>query len=267
MTMVRTLAASILILTCGLALAANFISGDYAAQYREHPNEPPSHSFLLGTDELGRDRFSRFVHGTRISLLCSSAAALIAIAIGAVVGMAGGAASPPLRAVAGMLTDLFLSLPWLFALLALRALLPLNVSPYASVAATFLLLAAVGWASGARVVQASVNGIRFSPALMQARAAGCGGWRLVCFHVLPNLRHVLIAQFWILVPVFLLTEANLGILGLGVMEPVPSWGNILAELQNYRRIPEAPWILVPAVILVVFITSLHVVLAERTTWQ
>jgi peptide/nickel transport system permease protein len=267
MTAVRQLARCILLITCALSLGADLISHDYSTQYREHPDEAPSLRFLLGTDELGRDRFARFVHGSRLSLLCASAAALAATAVGAAVGLAGGAGNKPLQTSAGMAADLFLSLPWLFALLALRALLPLNISPYASVAATFLLLAAIGWASGARVVQASVTAIRRGAAITHARACGCGGWRLLCFHVLPNLRPVLTAQFWILVPVFLLTEANLGVLGLGVVEPVPSWGNILAELQNYRRIPEAPWILVPALVLVLFISSLHFALAERKTWQ
>jgi peptide/nickel transport system permease protein len=88
-------------------------------------------------------------------------------------------------------------------------------------------------------------------------------WR----HILPNLRPVLSAQFWILVPVFLLTEANLGLLGLGIMEPVPSLGNMLSELQNYQKIPEAPWILAPAVLLVLVIASLHFVVSGRKTWE
>ena len=268
MRAVRTLAACILLLTCALALAADVVAPhDYALQYRDHANEPPSGTFLLGTDELGRDRFSRFLHGIRVSLLCAFTAALVATAFGAAIGLAGGSGDGVLRLIASVTADLFLSLPWLFALLALRALLPLNISPWASVAATFILLAAVGWASGARVVQASVTAIRKGGALRHARACGIHGWRVIFFHLLPNLRPVLTAQLWILVPVFLLTEANLGVLGLGVMEPVPSWGNILAELQNYRRIPEAPWLLIPALMLVVFVASLHFTLAERKTWQ
>ena len=96
---------------------------------------------------------------------------------------------------------------------------------------------------------------------------GCGGWRLLWFHFLPNLKPVLTAQFWILVPVFLLTEANLGVLGLGVAEPMPSWGNLLSELQNYQRIPEAPWILAPAALLVAVVASLHFAFSGARTWE
>jgi len=91
--------------------------------------------------------------------------------------------------------------------------------------------------------------------------------RLLWFHILPNLRPVLSAQFWILVPVFLLTEANLGLLGLGLTEPLPSLGSMLAELQNYSRIPEAPWILAPALLLILIVANLHFVVSGRDTWE
>ena len=78
---------------------------------------------------------------------------------------------------------------------------------------------------------------------------------------------MLSAQFWILVPVFLLSEANLGMLGLGVTEPMPSWGGMFAELQNYQRIPEAPWVLSPAVLLALVVASLHFVVSGNQTWE
>ena len=81
--------------------------------------------------------------------------------------------------------------------------------------------------------------------------------RLFAIQILPNLRSPLSAQFWILVPAVLTAEANLGILGLGVSEPIPSLGNLLAELRDYQRIPEEPWILIPAVFLVLLLTALH----------
>jgi ABC-type dipeptide/oligopeptide/nickel transport system permease subunit len=84
------------------------------------------------------------------------------------------------------------------------------------------------------------------------------------FHVVPNLRPVVLAQFWILVPVFLLTEANLGVLGIGVTEPMPSLGNMLAELRAYDRIVEAPWIAAPAVLVVATVASLHFVVPDNT---
>jgi peptide/nickel transport system permease protein len=268
MKVMRIIGFSVLLLAAAVAVGADWLAPhDYAMQFREHANEPPSRSFPLGTDELGRDRFSRLLEGSRVSLLCAPAAALIATAIAAAVGLMAGYFGGWVDGIAGALTDLFLSLPWLFALLTLRAFLPLNISPWASLAATFLLLACVGWASGARVVRAGTAAMRDTGAILHARAYGCRGMRLLWRHILPNLRPVLSAQFWILVPVFLLTEANLGLLGLGIMEPVPSLGNMLSELQNYQKIPEAPWILAPAVLLVLVIASLHFVVSGRKTWE
>jgi peptide/nickel transport system permease protein len=268
MRAIRTIAVSILALVAALSLGADFVAPhDYAAQFREHANEPPSRNFPLGTDELGRDRSSRLLEGSRVSLVCAPAAAFIATAIAAAIGLVAGYYGGWVDEAASVLIDLFLSLPWLFALLTLRALLPLNISPWASIAATFLLLSAVGWASGARVVRAAVAGMHNTGSILHARAYGCANGRLLCFHMLPNLRPVLAAQFWILVPVFLLAEANLGVLGLGIAEPMPSLGNMLAELQNYQRIPESPWILAPALVLVLVVASLHFVVSGSSTWQ
>ncbi len=268
MKLLRRLAITILGLSVVVSLGADWLAPhDYAAQFRDHANEPPSRTFPLGTDELGRDRLSRLLAGSRVSLLCAPTAAFIATTIAGAVGLAAGYLGGWVDEIAGAATDLFLSLPWLFALLTFRTLMPLNISASVSVAATFLLLAAAGWASGARVVRASVADLRDSAAVLHARAAGCHPTRILWVHLLPNLRPVLAAQFWILIPVFLLTEANLGMLGLGVVEPLPSLGNMLAELQNYEKIPESPWILAPAAMLVLIIGSLHFVVSGRQTWE
>lgn len=268
MKFLRTLALAVLTGAIVLSAGASWLAPhNYETQFRDHAGEPPSRQFPLGTDELGRDRLSRLLEASRISLLCAPAAALLATIIAAVIGVTAGYFSGWLDEVLSGTTDLFLSLPWLFALLTLRALLPLNISPLKSLAVTFLLLATVGWASCARVVRAGTQAMRSSGPILHARACGCRRMRLLWRHVLPNLRPVLSAQFWILVPVFLITEANLGILGLGIAEPMPSLGNMLAELQNYQKIPEAPWILAPAVLLFLVVASLHFAVSGAKTWE
>jgi ABC-type dipeptide/oligopeptide/nickel transport system permease subunit len=79
-------------------------------------------------------------------------------------------------------------------------------------------------------------------------------------HLLPNLRPILLAQFWVSVPVFIVSEANLGLLGLGVSEPMPSWGAMLRELENYTAVLHNPWMLAPAILLIVVVSSLQLVL-------
>lgn len=239
----------------------------YATQHREHPDEGPSRAFPLGTDELGRDRLSRLLYATRVSVLLAPSTALLATALAAIAGLAAGYRGGWVDAALQLTGDLFLSLPWLFLLLTLRAVLPLNVAPEVSLAATAVLLAGVGWAGGARVIRASVAALRGSPALLHARACGIRPARLLAIHLLPNLRPVLAAQFWILVPVFLLTEANLGALGLSVTEPMPSLGNLLADLQSYDRVRQAPWMLAPAGVVAALVGTLYFVTPGDRTWK
>ena len=260
----RMLACVVLLAVCAVSLAAPwFAPAGYAKQFREAPGSAPSRQHLLGTDEIGRDRFARVLYGTRISLLLAPAAALISTLLAALVGgLAGYLGGVWLRLATG-LTDLFLSLPWLFLLITVRAVLPLNVSPVLSVLITFLILGLLGWAASARVLATSAQSLRSSDFIVQARASGLHGSRLFFIHVLPNLKPVLYAQFWISIPVFILSEANLGILGLGVAEPMPSWGSLLRELEGLMSFREEPWRLVPLILLIIVMTSFQMVLSKE----
>ena len=216
-----------------LLLAASFVPGrSYEYQNREAASAAPSLRFPLGTDDLGRDRMARLLYATRFSMLLAAAAStatlILAFLIGGAAGYFGGWLERPIvRAI-----DLMLSIPWLLLLLAARALLPLNASPAVCLGVTYGLLAALGWASPARVIRAGVRNFRNSEFVLRARAEGCSEPRVLLRHIAPNLAPTLAAQFWTAVPVFILSEANLGFLGLSAGEPFPTWGSLLRELQN-----------------------------------
>lgn len=264
MSRARWIAAGLLIALFVLVLFAGaFAPAPYAKQFRNDTDHRPSEQFPLGTDELGRDRLSRLLYGMRISLLLAPAAALISTALAAVIGGAGAYMGGAWDRATSMFIDLFLSLPWLFLLLTLRALLPLDIPAVTSVVVTFALLGILGWAASARIVAASVRSIRTSEFLLQARAAGCKPSRLLLRHVLPNVKPILLAQFWISVPLFILTEANLGMLGLGVTEPLPSWGNLLRELENYTALRHSPWLWVPLLSLVMVVSLFQFALGDE----
>lgn len=257
----QKIALALLGLVALASLAAGFLApSSYSEQFRDTISAPPSSRFLLGTDELGRDRFARLLYGTRISLLLAPAAALLSTMIAALIGGLAAFAGGRWERYITSGIDLFLSLPWLFLLLAVRALLPLNTSPVASVIITFLLLGCLGWASPARIIRAGMRTLLNADYLLQARASGVSSTRLFWRHLLPNLRPILLAQFWISVPVFILSEANLGLLGLGVAEPLPSWGAMLRELENYSAVLQNPWMLAPVVLLVIVVACLQVAL-------
>jgi ABC-type dipeptide/oligopeptide/nickel transport system permease subunit len=264
MSLGRKLACVVLVLVLGASAAANWLApAGYSRQYREAANAPPSHTHWLGTDEIGRDRFARVLYGTRISLLLAPAAALLSTLMAAFIGGLAGYLGGAWARMAMAVTDLFLSLPWLFLLITARALMPLNVSPLVSVLVTFLLLGLLGWTTAARVLCTTAGALRSSDFVRQARAAGLPGQRLFWMHVVPNLKPVLYAQFWISIPVFILSEANLGILGLGVAEPMPSWGSLLKELEGLVSVGEEPWKFAPLILLVVVVTSFQVLLSRQ----
>ena len=223
----------------------------YYQQFREETAARPSRAHPLGTDALGRDRWSRLLYGGRISILLAPAAALLSLAIAALIGLGAAVLGAWWRRAAMLLIDLFLSLPWLFLLLAVRGMLPLNTSPAISIAATFALLGMLGWPGPARVMMAAADRQLHSDYVLMARAGGCSAWRTMIRHILPNLSPVARAQFWTTAPAFLLAEANLALLGLGISEPMPSWGNLLRELQNLAAVIHQPVMAVPLLLLVI----------------
>jgi peptide/nickel transport system permease protein len=246
-----------------MALAAFLVPVPYARQFRNIPNASPSAAHPLGTDALGRDSLSRLLYGTRVSLLLAPAAAflstLIAAFLGSVAGLRGGRFERLILAA----TDLSLALPWLFLLLVVRAMLPLDVSPLLSVVIAFLMMGLLGWQASVRVICAAARGIRESDFLLLARSSGCKPARLMLHHVAPNLRPLFYTQFLISIPLFILTEANLSILGLGVMEPMPSWGNLLRGFEDFSALSANPWKLVPLVLLVIVVMCFQLVLPPQ----
>lgn len=260
----RTLAIALLLIVTAASLAPQLITrNSYATQFRELPDKPPSCQHPLGTDDLGRDRLGRLLYGTRVSLLLAPGAALLATLLASIIGGVAGFEGGRLEKVVMGATDLFLSLPWLFLLISVRAALPLNVAPETSVIITFALLGCLGWAGAARVVCAAARAIAGADFILLARASGTGSFRLVWCHVLPNLRPIILAQFWLSVPAFILTEANLGILGLGVSEPLPSWGSLLKELGTFSGISAPVWQFAPLLLFVLVVTSFHLVLTSE----
>lgn len=255
----RTAARLVLSVTLLLLLAAGWIAPwPYDRQFRDTPDAAPSRVHLLGTDAVGRDRFSRLLYGGRLSVVLAPAAVLVSLGIALAVALGACVGGAWWFRTATTLIDLFLSLPWLFLLLLVRAMLPLNTAPVVSVVVVFALLGAVGWAGPARVLLAAAQRQLSRDYILLARASGASAVRVALRHILPNLGPVTAGQFWTTAPAFLLSEANLSVLGLGVSEPLPSWGNLLRELQNVAAIPRHPWVLVPLMLLVLLLTCCEV---------
>jgi peptide/nickel transport system permease protein len=264
MNRARNIAISILGLIFAASLLANFFApSPYAAQFRDFVGAPASRQFWMGTDELGRDRWSRLLFGTRISLLLAPAAAILSTAMAVLIGGIAGYVGGWLDRIVLRVIDIFLSIPWLFLFLIVRALLPLNTSPLESVIVTFMIMGLLGWASPARIIRAGAQSLRNSDLVLHARACGCRAPRLLLVHIVPNLKPVVFAQFWISIPTFILGEASLGLIGLGVAEPLPSWGNLLRELANPQIVTTNPWVLAPLILMVVVVSCFQLLLPPK----
>jgi peptide/nickel transport system permease protein len=267
-TPLQKVATTILSLMVVLVLFGTlFVPAPYSKQFRDVPNASPSAPHPLGTDALGRDSLSRLLFGTRVSLILAPAAALLSTLIAAVLGSAAGFLGGRFERAVLVLTDLSLALPWLFLLLTVRAMLPLDVPPFISVVIAFLMMGLFGWQISVRVICAASRGIRDSDFLLLARSSGCKPSRLLVRHVMPNLRPIFYAQFWMSIPLFILTEANLSILGLGVMEPMPSWGNLMRGFEDFSLLAAHPWKLAPLLLLVVVLMCLQLVLPIQEVSQ
>jgi len=208
--------------------------------------------YLLGTDAYGRDQLSRLLFGGQVSLFAGLLGAgitlLIGLGIGAVAGYYSGWRDDLLMRVA----ELFLALPWLYLLFALRAFLPLAVSPLEAFFLIIAVIGAVGWARPARLVRGVVLSAKERDFVRAARGFGASNGYLLRRHILPETSSVLLTQAAILIPQYVLAEMTLSFLGLGVPEPVPSWGNLLSGLQQYSVLVSYWWMYLPALAMVPF---------------
>ena len=222
---------------------------------------PPGVVFLLGSDAFGRDVLSRLLYGAQVSLFTGLLAALLSLGLGLSMGtLAGYFGGWPDRLL--MRTgELVLALPWLYLLLGVRAFLPLHIS---TIEAFFLLIAVigcVGWVRPARLVRSVVLSGRERDFVTAARGFGASHFHLIRRHILPQTWGVVLTQATVLIPQFILAEVSLSFLGLGVEEPVPSWGNMLAEGMQYHAMVLHPWMLVPGLATIPVLLS-YLILAD-----
>lgn len=208
--------------------------------------------YLLGSDGFGRDQFSRILYGGQVSLLSGLLGAGCTLFLGVLIGMLAGFYGGWRDEVLMRLAELFLALPWLYLLLALRAFLPLTVRPLEAFLLIIAVLGTVGWARPARLVRGVVLSVKERDFVRAARGFGATNFYLLRRHILPETSSVLLTQAAILVPQFVLAEMTLSFLGLGIPEPAPSWGNLLGALQQYSVLVSYWWMYLPALAILPF---------------
>ncbi len=211
--------------------------------------DEPARIFLFGADDLGRDRFSRFLYGGQISLLAGLLAAMLSLALGLALGAAAGYWGGWRDEAIQRGADIFLALPWIYLLFAVRAFLPLSLDPEQAFLALVLVIGAAGWARPGRLIRGVVLSAKESAYVETARGFGAGGFYLLRRHILPETYGVALTQAALLLPRYILAEITLSFLGLGVGEPAASWGNLLSPLRQVQVLSAYPWMGWPLAIL------------------
>lgn len=208
--------------------------------------------FLLGTDVVGRDVFSRLMVGSQISLSVGLIAICITFSLGLLIGGIAGYYSGRVDNILMRVCEMLMSMPGFYLLLALAAILPPSLPATTIYLLIIVILSFVGWAGLARVIRGIALSTREREYVEAAKALGVSDFRIITRHILPSTLTYSIVAATLSVPGYILGEAGLSFLGLGIREPMPSWGNMLAAAQNLEVLTRYTWLLTPG--LFIFIT-------------
>jgi peptide/nickel transport system permease protein len=205
--------------------------------------DAPGRLYLLGTDAEGRDVLSRLLFGGQVSLTVGLVGIAISFSLGLLLGGISGYFGGSVDNLIMRGTELILSIPGLYLLIALRAIFPTDLGSQQIYLGIVIILAFIGWASLARVIRGMVLSIRRQEYVTAAEALGMGRLRIIARHILPNTLSFVIVAATVSIPGYILGEVFLSFIGLGVQEPAASWGNMLKQAQSLRVLTSFPWML------------------------
>jgi peptide/nickel transport system permease protein len=228
------------------------VAGLFTARTHLFGVDPPARIYLLGTDAYGRDMLSRVLHGGAISLFAGALATTLSLSLGTTIGLLSGLGSRWLDETLMRFSELFGVLPWVYLLFGLRAFLPLHIDPAEAFLLIVIVIGSIGWVRPARLVRGVVLSAKRRNYVLASRGFGASNVHILRNHLLPEVYSVLLTQASLLIPRYVVAEVTLSFLGLGLSEPIPSWGNLLANLQQYHVIVSHQWMFAPAWCLVVY---------------
>ena len=205
--------------------------------------DPPAHVFLLGADPFGRDVLSRLLYGAQISLTVGLVGIAISFSLGLLLGGISGYFGGWVDNLVMRGTELLLSIPGLYLIIALRAVFPVDLPSQQVYLAIVAILAFIGWAGLARVIRGMVLSIRRQEFVAAAEALGVPRMHIIARHILPNTMSFVIVAATVAIPGYILGEVFLSFLGVGVQEPSASWGNMLNQARSLRALTSFPWLL------------------------
>ncbi|NLA57438.1 MAG: ABC transporter permease [Firmicutes bacterium] len=213
--------------------------------------------FILGTDRMGRDMFSRILYGARISTSIGLVGVFVSFVLGILVGGFSGYYGGVVDHVVQRLIEFLRSIPTIPLWMALSAALPAHWPPLRVYFGITIILSLIGWTGLARVVRSKFLSLREEDFVKAARFCGASQTRIVLRHMVPSFLSHIIASITLAIPDMILGETSLSFLGVGLRPPVISWGVLLQEAQNVRTVALAPWLLLPGVFVVITVLAFN----------
>ena len=212
--------------------------------------EEPGTVFLFGTDQLGRDVFSRIMYGARISLSVGFLGVVLSFIFGCLLGGVSGLFGGGIDTAIQRVIEFLISLPTIPLWMALAAAIPIDWPAIRTYFMITIILSILGWTELARVVRGKVLELREEDYVMAASVSGSTAVRIITRHLLPNFIGYLIVHFTLAVPRMILAETALSFLNVGLRPPVVSWGVALQQASNVRTVAQNWWLLIPALFVV-----------------
>jgi peptide/nickel transport system permease protein len=206
---------------------------------------------LLGTDDQSRDQFSRLLHGGRISLFIGIFGVLLTYPLGLLIGGISGYFGGWIDSVIMRLTEVLMTFPGIYLLVALSGFLSPQLSSSQRFLFIVLITSVIGWSGLARVIRGQVLSIKEREFVQAAKAMGANSFYIIVRHILPQTASYIIISATLAIPGFIGAEAVLSLIGLGIQQPDPSWGNMLSLASNASILVLQPWLICPPAILII----------------